>query len=765
MRTLNKPSTAALFMIAAVIAAMVFLFDLLLPLGVAAGVPYVAPVLLGLWASKTRYVFYLAAIGTILTGLGYLYSTAAGIEWMVLTNRALAFFVIWSAAGLVAMQKRSQDALSAAQDDLERRVHDRTIELSESESRFRDFANAASDWFWEMGPDLKFTYFSDRHYEITGFRPEDKIGTMRTKNVDPREFAADEAKWAAHFADLDARRPFKNFEYAFTVDDGSIRHTRISGVPVFDASGEFAGYRGTGSDITEQKRAEENSDQLIAAFDSLPIAIHLWGPDGRLIVTNRTQHEWFPEQEAAMQPGAKLEDYIRLNVKAEMVDAPPDDFEAYVAERLENFKNPTTTVSERQHIGGRWLQVINKRLPNGSIVGIRLDVTDSRQSEELLHQAQKMQAVGQLTGGVAHDFNNLLAIIMGNLELLLEQTERGSKIFTFGENALNATRRGADLTHRLLAFSRKQSLAPVSVDIDQLVRGIQHLLIRTLGENMEIELVSGTGLWRCHADPRQLENVILNLSINARDAMPQGGHLTIETANVNLDEAYAATQEDVTPGQYVQLAISDTGSGMPPEVMAQAFDPFFTTKEAGKGSGLGLSMIYGFVKQSGGHARIYSEVGKGTTVKIYLPRSDAGQHTGPAATAPAAIDRAKRDEVILVVEDDADLRAMAVSILGELGHHVFEAGTASAALAQFEKCKKINLLLTDVILPGGLNGRQLADRACALAPDLKVLYMSGYSENAIMHNGRLDPGVEMLAKPFGRAELATKIRDVLDRPS
>jgi PAS domain S-box-containing protein len=388
------------------------------------------------------------------------------------------------------------------------------------------------------------------------------------------------------------------------------------------------------------------------------------------------------------------------------------------------------------------------------------DVTERLYLEEQLRQAQKMEAIGQLTGGVAHDFNNLLAVIMGNLELLLEKSEPDSSLNSFAMRALAATQRGADLTHRLLAFSRRQPLQPVSVDINKLARGMQDLLVRSLGETIEIEMVGGAGLWQCEVDPGQLENAILNLALNARDAMPQGGRLTIETSNSRLDDGYAVAQDDVEPGQYVLLAISDTGTGMAPEVIEHAFDPFFTTKEVGKGSGLGLSMIYGFVKQSGGHARIYSELGEGTTMKIYLPRSAAG--TQPEISTQAVTDTAARGEVIMVAEDDAEVRRVAISILDDLGYEVLEADTADVALAQMELDQRVALLVTDVILPGGMGGPELAEKAGDFLPSLKVLYMSGYTENAIMHHGRLYEGVQLLVKPFGRTDLAVKVRSILD---
>jgi nitrogen-specific signal transduction histidine kinase/CheY-like chemotaxis protein len=397
-----------------------------------------------------------------------------------------------------------------------------------------------------------------------------------------------------------------------------------------------------------------------------------------------------------------------------------------------------------------------------AILGIFQDVTERIRLEDQLRQAQKMEAVGQLTGGVAHDFNNLLAVIMGNLELLLEQVERGSKAFSLATRALAAGGRGADLTHRLLAFSRRQPLQPVPVDVNELIRGMHELLIRTLGEDVDIELVGGAGLWQCDVDPGQLENAILNLSINARDAMPGGGRLTIETSNARVDDAYAAALENVAAGQYVLLAISDTGTGMDKDVIAQAFDPFFTTKEVGKGSGLGLSMIYGFVKQSGGHARIYSELGEGTTMKLYLPRSTVKGAPMAAVNASAMAGTKERGETILVVEDDAEVRTVTVTILGDLGYEVLEAGTAAAGLTQLERNPGINLMIADIVLPGGMGGRELADEACRLRSGLKVLYVSGYAENALSHHGRLDEGVQLLVKPFRQADLAAKIRQILD---
>jgi signal transduction histidine kinase/ActR/RegA family two-component response regulator len=376
-----------------------------------------------------------------------------------------------------------------------------------------------------------------------------------------------------------------------------------------------------------------------------------------------------------------------------------------------------------------------------------------------LRQSQKMEAVGQLTGGVAHDFNNLLTVIIGNSELVADGLRDRPALRNLAEMTVKAAERGAELTSRLLAFSRRQPLDPKPSDINRQIADMDPMLRRTLGEHIEIELVRGGGLWKAMVDPGQLENAILNLCLNARDAMPNGGRLTIETANAHLDAAYAASQSEVEPGQYVMIAVSDTGTGMDAATLERAFEPFFTTKDVGKGSGLGLSMVYGFVKQSRGHVRIYSESGQGTTVRLYLPRADGEAQAGAPAAAPAEADRGSGR--ILLVEDDALVRENAAELLRSLGYDVVPAANGPEALAVLEKGEAFDLLLTDVVMPGGLNGRELAERAHALRPGLLVLYTSGYTENAIVHHGRLDRGVELLAKPYRRQDLAAKVRAVL----
>lgn len=389
-----------------------------------------------------------------------------------------------------------------------------------------------------------------------------------------------------------------------------------------------------------------------------------------------------------------------------------------------------------------------------------------REAEEMLRHAQKMEAIGQLTGGVAHDFNNLLTIISGNLELaersLRSAGETGrERLARAIANAAHGAQRAATLTQRLLAFARRQPLDPKPVNVNQLVAGMSDFFRRTLGEAIDLEIVGGAGLWEVEVDPSQMEAAILNLVVNAKDAMDGHGKLTIETANSFIDEGYALQHSELKVGQYVMLAISDTGVGMPREVQEKAFDPFFTTKEPGQGTGLGLSQVYGFVKQSGGHVKIYSELGEGTTVKIYLPRAHVVASAALESSAPVIGSRG--GESVLVVEDEDDVRDYIAETLRDLGYSVREAASAAAAMALLEGERfRVDLLLTDVVMPG-MNGRQLADALRSRQAGLKVLFMTGYSRNAIVHQGRLDPGVALLQKPLNQALLGAKVREVLDR--
>jgi PAS domain S-box-containing protein len=420
-----------------------------------------------------------------------------------------------------------------------------------------------------------------------------------------------------------------------------------------------------------------------------------------------------------------------------------------------------------------WANVVIDRLsdPSGRLRGyakITRDITERRRQQEALEQAQaalaqaqKMEALGQLTGGIAHDFNNLLTVISGAIEMIQQRLQdRDPDISRFIGAARRGTERAASLTQGLLAFARRQPLAPTPLDPNQLIAGVVDMVRRGLGEAIAIESVLAGGLWWVSADANQLESTVLNLVVNGRDAMPHGGKLTIETANAFLDGTYSAAHGDVVVGQYVMIAVSDTGTGMTKEVIARAFEPFFTTKEIGQGTGLGLSQVYGFVKQSNGHVNIYSEPGMGTTVKIYLPRFEGRPADVPADDRPVAAGIAGK--TILVVEDDRDVREFAVETLAELGYRILVAGDANAALRELER-ETVDLLFTDLGLPGGIGGQQLADEARRRWPDLTVLFTTAYAPNAMA--GRLDPDIDLISKPYTQSNLADRVRRLLDHGS
>ncbi|MHC2335285.1 PAS domain S-box-containing protein [Bradyrhizobium sp. USDA 4454] len=425
-----------------------------------------------------------------------------------------------------------------------------------------------------------------------------------------------------------------------------------------------------------------------------------------------------------------------------------------------------------------WASVVIDRIvdESGAVVGfakITRDISERRNAQEALAKvqeqllaSQKLEAVGQLSGGVAHDFNNLLMIVIGNLETM----ERHGRQLAGNPNfqrALSHAKRGAQraasLTSRLLAFSRRQALSPKPVELNNFLNSLQEFLQRTLGERVDVQTVGSAGLWQIEVDPNHLESAILNLAINARDAMPEGGKLTIEASNVSADHEYSLRNPELSPGQYVVISITDTGVGMSHDTLSHAFEPFFTTKEVGHGTGLGLSQVYGFVKQSGGHIKIYSELGYGTNVKMYFPR-----HRGPVLEheeidEPVAEAESSKVETILVVEDDEDLRTYVSELLRELNYRVLTAGSAQSALTiLLQEQPHIDLLLTDVVMPG-MNGRELGKRAAEMRHGLKILYMTGYSQNAVIHHGRLDQGVELLEKPVSQAKLALRVREILDR--
>jgi PAS domain S-box-containing protein len=542
--------------------------------------------------------------------------------------------------------------------------------------------------------------------------------------------------------------------------------------PIRDAEGDLVGYAKITRDLSERRRAEE---QLRQSQEQL-----------RLLVQGVTDYALYmldlDGHVSSWNAGAeRIKGYTRDEILGHHFSRfyTEEEREAGVPSKgLQQAATEGRWETEGWRVrkdGSRfWAHVVIDAIRNdaGALIGfakITRDVTERKNAEreleearEALFQSQKMEAVGQLTGGIAHDFNNLLTVIIGGLDTIARSKPTDVRIRRALEMSRHAADRAAGLTSRLLAFSRKQALEPTPSDLNTLVRDMADLLHRTLGEQIELESVLSPRLWTVEIDQNQLESAILNLAVNARDAMPSGGKLTIETQNTFLDESYTATDAEVRPGQYVMISVSDTGSGMSKSTLARVFEPFFTTKELGRGTGLGLSMVYGFVKQSGGHVTIYSEEGQGTTVKLYFPRHLMSEET-PGEENEPEYPSASEDEVVLVVEDNPEVRAFCVTSLSELGYRVLEAADAETALSILRSGQRVDLLFTDVGLPGR-TGKVLADESANARPSLKILFTTGYSRNAIVHHGRLDAGVRLLQKPYTFDQLANRVREVLDEP-
>jgi PAS domain S-box-containing protein len=601
-------------------------------------------------------------------------------------------------------------------------------------------------------------------HRFKGYEADEIIGEHFSRFYTPEEREQEIPRIALETAKREGRFETEGWRVR---KDGSRFWANVVIDPIRDSSGDLVGFAKVTRDLTERRAAEEELRRSEERFRLLvqsvtDYAIYMLDPDGRV---------------SSWNAGAeRFKGYLADEIMGEHFSRfySEEDRKAGIPYRaLETARSEGRFEAEgwrfRKNGTRFWASVIIDAIRNddGELIGfakITRDLTEKRAVEEQLRQSQKMEAVGQLTGGLAHDFNNLLTGIGGSLELMQVRIAQGraGEVDRYVLAAQGAVKRAAALTHRLLAFSRRQTLDPKPTNVNRLLADLEDLIRRTVGPAINVEVVGSSSLWSTLVDPNQLENAVLNLCINARDAMPDGGKLTIETANKWLDER-AARQQDLPVGQYVSVCVSDTGTGIPPQIVAKIFDPFFTTKPTGEGTGLGLSMIYGFIRQSGGQVRVYSEVGQGTTMCLYLPRhgEDAAVDEDAGIATPAPPPGA--GEVVLVIDDEPTIRMLIAEVLTEAGYAVIEAPDGPAGLRVLESNARVDLLITDVGLPGGMNGRQVADAARVNRPNLKVLFITGYAENAVVARGQLAKGMFVVAKPFQMEVLAKRIRDIVEQ--
>lgn len=703
-------------------------------------------------------------------------------RWLLVHGQKLPDGSIVRIGTDITERKKIESALRAAYDDLEKRVEIRTAELHAANAELRKenaerevaqrelrASQAMLSAVLDNFPDLTGLRDPEGRYLLVNKTFEDWYGKPREEIIGklandlwPQEIADGFKK---RDAEAIARHKAVVRHTVIAYPDGQTRTIRSVRFPVFLDETTLLGTGFINTDITHfmrvQREAVEKSSLLQNVLDAMPANISLRDTKNRYLFANQSLAK------SVKLPAHAFVGKTGKDLYGSHGGGAADALTSQVAQSgkpLLNHEYKSSRAPDRVFL----VNVVPIRGSDGKsagTVGIGFDITERKRLEEQLRQSQKMEAVGQLTGGIAHDFNNLLGVILGNLDILDEQMQANEALFAdldlrkLGLTAMRAAEKGAKLNGQLLAFSRRQPLAPQAINLNEQIAGMVDLLRRTLGEEIEVTVLSDDGLWSCEADPAQVEAALLNLAINARDAMPLGGQLTIELANQLLDDADVADQDELQPGPYVMLAVRDTGTGIPADAVEHVFEPFFTTKEVGHGSGLGLSMVFGFVKQSNGYVTIESSEGVGTTIKLFLPRSldSVACVTGEEDELPRA-----KGETVLVVEDDPDVRKLVVTLVEKLGYPVLEASHGAAALAIMSSSTRVDVLLTDVVLPGEMDGTQVAAAAVTCFPDIKILYMSGYTRDRIAPHGRLDEGIMLLEKPFRKAELARKLRETMD---
>jgi PAS domain S-box-containing protein len=641
--------------------------------------------------------------------------------------------------------------------------------LRQSEAEFRTLADAVPHHVWTARPDGSLNWFNPRVYEYAGSGPGELDGEKWGKIVHPEDVAGAVAAWTRAIGGSQAYE----IEFRLRRADGAYRWFLARAVPARNEQGEIVRWIGTNTDVHDQKLiagelAELNATLAQRVEEKTRERDRIWNVSQDLLMVSDRDGVWRTVNPAWTKTLGWSEAEL-LNRTSEWLEHPDDG--GITRAQVRKLGAAETTVrfeSRFRHKDGtyRWLSWTGVSDVDHNYAVAR-DVTAEKAAaerlkatEEALLQSRKMEAVGQLTGGIAHDFNNLLTGIVGSLDLLQTRLNQGrtDNVARYINAAMTSANRAAALTHRLLAFARRQPLIPKSVDANQLIVSLEDLLRRTIGETIDLSIVASDDLWGTLCDPNQLESALLNLAINARDAMPDGGKLSISTTNARLDGVTADTPA-LLPGDYIRIDVTDTGVGMSAEVAARAFDPFFTTKPIGQGTGLGLSMIYGFARQSNGHVTIDSKLGQGTSVRLYLPRHH-GDIAAEQESAVKAAEHAATGETVLVVEDEPVVRAVILEMLQEQGYRTLEAVDGPSGLRILRNPERIDLLVTDVGLPG-MNGRQLADQARETRPDLKILFITGYAESAAIAAGFLQPGMEMITKPFDLDNLSQRIRSMV----
>ncbi len=719
-----------------------FLTDWLTPLGFAHGYLFVPFALVAGMSRRPIHVIAVSLIGSALIVAGALLSESPAPDfpsWIYITNLAVSITTI-AVAAIVALLLIRYDAA----------LRDSKSELYERLQLLNVASEAAHIGGWRYDLDTEEISWSNEvariHRQAPGFQPTIEQGL---------QFYAPEHR--DRIGSLLERcalsgTPFDE-EMQIVVDSGQRVWVRAIGVPVRDSSGRVTAIQGAFQDINLRKLAQEESRQLSERLRSTLENIS----DGFIMLDKDWRLTFINHQGEAMVNRTRTE-LLGQSFWSIFPEAVGSPFESHYRGAIEH--NQSVNFEEYFPPLKTWFSVSAYPSDEGLAIYFR-DVTRLKSLETQLQEAQRLEAVGQLTGGIAHDFNNLLTVVIGNAELLAESLAENAEPLELVNSIQSAATRGADLTKSLLAFARRQPLQPKAVDAVALVYGLETLLRRAVGEDVDLIISAEKNLSLVQVDPAQLESALLNLALNARDAMLDGGRLTVEVRHGSIDSDYAEEHSDVDPGDYVLLVITDTGVGVAPQNLPKLFEPFYTTKERSKGSGLGLSMVFGFVKQSGGHVAVYSEVGVGTSVRMYLPPSE-GQAAAQLPESPEE-SLVGGSETILLVEDDGLVRQFAVRQLREVGYTVLDAPHGPGALEIMQSHDKpIDLLFTDVIMPEGMSGRVLADEARKLQPDLKVLFSSGYTETAILHHGRLDADVSLVSKPYRRAELVHRIREALD---